>query len=81
MNKIEVTIPAQSYEAWKYSQQPCYLEQALMDAGFNDVSVGAVGRTRIGNERYIARINGATFCARTLKEAIETGEPVTVTLT
>ena len=74
---IKVTIPVQEYDEEKYIGTPCYLEQALMDAGYKNVYVGAIGRTRIDGKHYKPV---TPFSCGILRDSFERNEPVNVVL-
>lgn len=77
-DSITVTIPAQKeYDTKKYLGYPCYLEEALLAAGYKDVLTFGVGRTKIGEVRYVTK---EPFGGGILKRAFAAGESVTVTL-
>lgn len=51
--QIEVIIPAQEYSHVKYTDnKDCYLATALKEQGYEDVSVGGFGYTRIADKGY-----------------------------
>jgi hypothetical protein len=63
----------------------CYLARALKEAGYQDVSVGANGRVRIGKTNYIASIvdktNRYVFWSGALKDAFDKQTDLIVELT
>lgn len=78
---ITVTIPCpvDGYQSQKYTDVKfCYLAEALIRAGYEDVEVGGGGRTRIYGIVYEPQEEfDATIC----KEHFDKGESFTVTLT
>ena len=76
-NTITVRIKAEVFSIEKYKAYPCYLERALIEAGYKDVLVFAVGRTKIGGVRYVT---SEPFGSSILDKAFTEGRDLIVTL-
>lgn len=77
-NTITVTIPCQEFNLAKYlKRKDCYLHNALIALGFENVSVGNFGITIIENIVYIPL---ELFHWGTVEKAFTKGKNITVTL-
>ncbi len=78
MEQITVTIPYTGpFDKARYVNIPCYLEEALEEAGYKEVTVYALGRTRINGKYYRPKRD---FNTQVLADAFAAGKSVTVTL-
>lgn len=81
--KITVTIKNQPFRGIKYRGDGdgpdcrCYLEDALTDAGYPKSHTGGNGRTSINGIPYVTE---HPFGSSIVREALERGEDITVTL-
>lgn len=78
-NEIVVIIPPEKeYSSMIYTHpNSCYLAEALKKAGYDDVSVGAIGRVRIGSKNYTTR---EKFSSDVVKNAFKQQIELIVTL-
>lgn len=78
--EIKVTIPPRQFSWEKYTSengQTCYLEDALIEAGYKNVSVGGCGLTKIDGINYIPT---ERFTCEVVREAFSKNQSITVTL-
>ena len=79
MSNITVTIPNQTYNLKVYMGSPhsCYLEQALVKAGYKDVVVSGWGCSKINGVSY-KPVNA--FDGDIVERAFDAGEDIIVEL-
>lgn len=76
--EITVTIPPQEYNFSKYiNPRNCYLAEALVKAGYQDVNVGGIGYTFIDGVNYRTK---ESFSSIILEDNFENGVDTIVTL-
>lgn len=80
-NIIEVIIPSQKYDAYKYvsAGQKCYLEEALENLGYKNACVLGLGHTIIDKHNYLPS-SETPFDLRIVKESFADGRDIHVKL-